>query len=288
MPADDIISILFLLVKEKQATNHYLCDYFDATPTQIEQAINQIQESGFQITVDRQSDPTYQLITPQVMYKRFVTFDQILNLYLFLTDEPKPKGKAQMRDFALRVELSELRAPYMIEFEDMKGAFLHRMIADLFLALSERKVVNLDYVDVKYDRTNRDIEPMEVFYQDQQWYVWAYCRLREDFRIFKISTTMDIHPKSEKFIRRPFTIFEGVKDPRSFRDFYFVTFELDKSLKDQLKTTFKMDKRLVTKDKIVILEKDLYSFEYAQAWLKQFGDKVKVVDPPQLKEAFEQ
>lgn len=294
MPTEDIFAILFILIREKEATNHFLCDYFTVTSGEIEQAVERLQEAGFKITVDRQRDPTYQLQTPLVMYKRFVTIDQLFGLYMTITNKPKPKTKKAIAYFAAMLEEAERRLPdgslsdisYDILIDEPMHPFVAPIITDIYPALRDRKVINMDYIDAKYDRTNRDIEPMEIFYQDQSWYLWAYCYLREDFRVFKISQSMQIHPTKKKFIRRPFTIFEGLNDPRSFRDFYFVTMEFDLSLKKQVDQIFRLDKKLLTDDKIVILEKDLYSFEYAKAWLEQFGNKVTVTDPPQLRDAL--
>lgn len=287
MPTEDIFAILFILINEKEATNHYLCDYFTQTPSHIEESIEKIQAAGFRIDVDRQSDPTYQLQTPLVMYKRFVTLDQLLALYTSITGKNIPKTKKAIDNLISMFEYAENRIPdgaiSDIVLDDMS-----EKITDVYVSLRDRKVINIDYTDVKYDQTNRDIEPMEIIYQDRAWYLWAYCYLREDFRIFRFQPMLYVHPTKEKFIRRPFTIFEGVDDPRSFRDYYFVTMEFDLSLKNMVKKRFSHDKILLTHDKIVVLEKDLYSFEYAQAWLKQFGDKVNVTDPPQLQAALKQ
>src|SRR5262245_15714849 len=37
------------------------------------------------------------------------------------------------------------------------------------------------------DITVRDVEPLELSYYDRQWYLRAYCRLRQDFRTFRVS-----------------------------------------------------------------------------------------------------
>ncbi|WP_125770603.1 helix-turn-helix transcriptional regulator [Companilactobacillus furfuricola] len=285
MPIKDIFAILFILVNEKEVTNHYLCDFFSETPDRIETSIEQLQEAGFKISIDFQSDPTYQLQMPLVMYKRFLTLNQLLSLHTFLTDKNTPKTRKAVEDLIDMIDYAANRIPDGA-ISNIMYFDVVTMLTDVYIPMRDRKVINLDYTDVKYDQTNRDVEPMEILYQDGAWYLWAYYRLREDFRVFKFQPTMFISPTKEKFIRRPFSIFEGVDDPRSFRDYYFVTMEFDLSLKKRIKQIFHRDKLLITKDKVVVLEKDLYSFEYAKAWLTQFGDKVTVTDPPQLQMAL--
>ncbi len=58
-------------------------------------------------------------------------------------------------------------------------------------AIVQRRVLEIDYVDKNYERTLRVVEPVAVLGMQPHWYLWAWCRLREaprGFRLDRLST----------------------------------------------------------------------------------------------------
>lgn len=53
-------------------------------------------------------------------------------------------------------------------------------------AITDRAVLDADYEDVNGDATQRLIEPLSLFYWGKTWTLVAWCRLRGDFRMFRI------------------------------------------------------------------------------------------------------
>ena len=52
-------------------------------------------------------------------------------------------------------------------------------------AVAEHRVVRVDYVDRGGATSRRHLEPVAVVGIDDDWYLMAYCRLRNDFRSFR-------------------------------------------------------------------------------------------------------
>jgi predicted DNA-binding transcriptional regulator YafY len=69
-------------------------------------------------------------------------------------------------------------------------------------AISERRVLNIDYLDSSDHDTQRAIEPHTLVLKGVSWYLYAYCRLRDSFRVFRASRIRRMEPTGERFIRR--------------------------------------------------------------------------------------
>ena len=54
-------------------------------------------------------------------------------------------------------------------------------------AIDNDRLLRISYRAASGEQTLRDIEPHALALKNGVWYVYAYCRLREDFRLFKIS-----------------------------------------------------------------------------------------------------
>jgi len=67
-------------------------------------------------------------------------------------------------------------------------------------AIAAREVLSLKYLPAYADSTSeRDVEPVGVFYLDNFWHLIAYCRLRKDYRDFRFDRMHLIHPTAENF-----------------------------------------------------------------------------------------
>jgi len=53
-------------------------------------------------------------------------------------------------------------------------------------ALSGRQVLELSYQDRFGEWTSREVEPVTFVARDQGWYLVAWCRLRDDLRVFRL------------------------------------------------------------------------------------------------------
>jgi len=73
---------------------------------------------------------------------------------------------------------------------------------DIKKSILERKMISFDYVNAEGGRSLRRIEPMRLLFMGQAWYLWGYCKTREDFRTFRISRMKNVVVTSESFERR--------------------------------------------------------------------------------------
>lgn len=69
-------------------------------------------------------------------------------------------------------------------------------------AAKSLSVVEIDYVSREGERTVRKIDPHILIYKQNVWYVYAYCRLKKDFRLFRVGRVYSAFLTGETFVRR--------------------------------------------------------------------------------------
>ena len=69
-------------------------------------------------------------------------------------------------------------------------------------AILNNKLIKFSYVNSIASESKRIIEPMKLIYKGQAFYLYGYCRLKEDLRMFRISRIKDLELLNEGFIRR--------------------------------------------------------------------------------------
>src|SRR5690606_12954996 len=64
-----------------------------------------------------------------------------------------------------------------------------------------RTLVSFDYFSSYGEKTRRTVEPVKLIFKGANWYLYGYCRDKNDFRIFTITRMKEITALSETFER---------------------------------------------------------------------------------------
>ena len=66
-------------------------------------------------------------------------------------------------------------------------------------AITNYRLVHLDYLSLQDKPSQRDIEPFALVHTQENWILIAFCRLRKEFRMFRLDCMKHIVIKNESF-----------------------------------------------------------------------------------------
>jgi len=64
-------------------------------------------------------------------------------------------------------------------------------------AIAASNLLEINYEDVNGEATNRHVEPLGLFFWGKVWTLVAWCRLRNDFRMFRVDRIVALHDTDE-------------------------------------------------------------------------------------------
>lgn len=76
-------------------------------------------------------------------------------------------------------------------------------------AIEDRRVVVFQYMKADNTSSKRTVEPTALILKGSHWYIQAFCRQREDFRVFRLSRIMELALHSDRFEQRIAPLMEG-------------------------------------------------------------------------------
>ena len=76
---------------------------------------------------------------------------------------------------------------YEKTFDDIKSAIL------------SKNIISFTYFSSNEKETDRSVKPVRLIFKSQDWYLYALCLLRNDFRYFKLSRIKNLEIHTEKF-----------------------------------------------------------------------------------------
>ncbi len=156
-----------------------------------------------------------------------------------------------------------------------------------FESLAEKKQVNLNYRSFLNDEpTQRHIEPVGVFYENNYWHILAYCHLRNDYRQFRTDRIVAIERSNI-----PFELEHGTMDDhrQNYHDVHknrviiHVQKDIVKFMKQGRKYYgFVSERDLGEKVEMLFMTPD--TDNGIARWFLMFGDVATIIEPERLRQ----
>jgi predicted DNA-binding transcriptional regulator YafY len=195
---DRIVAILIQLQSKKIVKAQELADRFEVSLRTIYRDIRTLEASG--VPIYSEAGVGYALMEgyrlPPVMFTReevssFIAAEKLMqkftdpvlgNHYSSAMYKLKSVLRSNDKDYVSNIESRVVMQTAEPLFNDNSP----NTLAVLFEGIAEKKQILLSYKTFdKDEKTERNIEPVGVFHDHNNWYFLGYCHLRKDYRQFR-------------------------------------------------------------------------------------------------------
>ena len=147
----------------------------------------------------------------------------------------------------------------------------------------EKRVITFLYFSACGQKTKRFVEPLKLLFKGQGWYLYGFCRDKQDYRVFKITRMKNLSPGSETFDRMaPETPIEGVDQPYQGR-MISVKLRFDASLAFRIYDEFTEEHIEKNEDGSFTVSIDFPDSDWIYGYILSFGGAAKVLEPDSIR-----
>lgn len=147
-------------------------------------------------------------------------------------------------------------------------------------AIFQVKRVSFNYSSSNGESIKRLVEPLKLVFKNRYWFLYGYCCLREDYRIFKLSRMRNVEISSESFIRQaPSQIFVDLE--QSQEELISLKLLFEKELAFKVYDYF--DSITEREDGKLLVEASLPNNDWLYSFILSFCDKVEVIEPEAIR-----
>ncbi len=160
-------------------------------------------------------------------------------------------------------------------------------IQTLLNSIAQKKVITIDYfANHSQQHTKRDIEPIGIFFKDSYWHLIGFCRLRNDYRDFRVDRINCVLITEKIFNNKHPTLKAYIAQTAKTQEMDLVVMQVDKSIYGHLENQkyysgFVSEKTIGQMVEMTFLTTSLEGFA---RWFMMFGDKAEIISPDSLKE----
>ena len=149
----------------------------------------ELEQAGISIETFMGPNGGYYILNPKNQYNHFNKYDlQILNNVYNILKEINYENIKKYEKIINKVQMSndieEEKSKYFLDYSVKDKSKLYFALND---AITNKNSLKILYRSLNQEWQERIIHPLQIFKYDDQFYVTAYCELRDDIRHFEIS-----------------------------------------------------------------------------------------------------
>jgi predicted DNA-binding transcriptional regulator YafY len=216
MKAQRLLAITMLLLGRDSVSAPELAKRFEVSVRTIYRDMDALSEAGIPVVAYPGSGGGFGIMGEFKIDRSLLRPEEIGQLSSTLGSLSQAVGDARMSQVADRLKALGARpqapkgrapgkpvAESYLFIELAPAARERAKIATLRRAIEENRLAAFAYIDGDGKASSRRAEPHALVFTWQAWYLYAHCRSRDDFRLFKIARMKELELLPERFAPRP-------------------------------------------------------------------------------------
>lgn len=209
-----LIKILFYVLSAGRVTTKELADKYEISPRTVLRYMDTLSLAGIPVMSIRGRNGGFKLMDTYVLPVSFMTKEEFDVSLSALESICNQLGSQTLESAIRKLKSVNKKSEGTLNFKSGnlvidegewgKVGSANEKLKLVENAIENKKVLSLDYHDRNGEKTVRLIEPYLVLFKQGVWYVYAYCRLRKDFRLFKVSRIAEASVTGETFDKKDF------------------------------------------------------------------------------------
>ena len=215
MRLERLIAIIMVLLNQKKISATKLAEMFEVTPRTIYRDIDAINQAGIPIVSHPGVHGGISITEEYKVDKKLFTTLDIANLLIGLGTLSSALASEEMVTTLAKVKslipaeesrnVTSKSNQIAIDLTFWTGnQITQAYFTQIREGLDKNRYLVLQYLDGNGRSSERKIEPYQLIFKESNWYLYAYCTLRQDFRLFKVSRISKLSIATENFLPREF------------------------------------------------------------------------------------
>ena len=202
MKDNRLFRILYYILEKGKVTANELADKFEVSVRTIYRDIDSISSAGIPIYALQGKGGGIEIAEDFVLSKSLLSENEKQQIISALQGLD---NTTIQRENELLTKLSALfkmknTSWIEVDFNNWQNNKMYeKTFDDIKSAILSKNIISFTYFSSNEKETDRIVKPVRLLFKSQDWYLYALCLLRNDFRYFKLSRIKNLEIHTEKF-----------------------------------------------------------------------------------------
>ena len=202
MKDNRLFRILYYILEKGKVTANELADKFEVSVRTIYRDIDSISSAGIPIYATQGKGGGIEIAEDFVLSKSLLSENEKQKIMSALQGLD---NTAIQHENELLTKLSALFKMKNISWIEVdfnnwqNNKMYEKTFNDIKSAILSKNIISFAYFSSNEKETSRRVKPVRLLFKSQDWYLYALCLLRNDFRYFKLSRIKNLEINTEMF-----------------------------------------------------------------------------------------
>ncbi|WP_125114895.1 helix-turn-helix transcriptional regulator [Agathobaculum sp. Marseille-P7918] len=286
MKMDRLIGILSLLLQRDKVTAPELAAHFEVSRRTIQRDIESLCRAGIPIATTQGAGGGISILEGYRVDRTVLTAPEMQAILAGLRSLDSVSGTRRYAQLMEKLSagtsgLVPGGAHMLIDLSSWYKTSLPPKIERIQHAIEQHRTIRFTYFSPKGE-SERTVEPYYLVFHWSAWYVWGWCGLRQDFRLFKLNRMTDL-ASGEPFVPRSAPL-PNLEPERIFPAKYQVTVRFDPACRWRLVEEYGADRFTVASDSWLCFTGGFPDADSVLSWVLTFGDNAELLEPKELRD----
>ena len=202
MKDNRLFRILYYILEKGKVTASELADKFEVSVRTIYRDIDSISSAGIPIYALQGKGGGIEIAEDFVLSKSLLSENekqQIMSALQGLDNTTVQHENELLIKLSALFKMKNI-SWIEVDFNNWQNNKLYeKTFNDIKSAILSKNIVSFTYFSSNEKETSRRVKPVRLLFKSQDWYLYAFCLFRNDFRYFKLSRIKNLEIYTEKF-----------------------------------------------------------------------------------------
>lgn len=295
MRINRMLAITVMMLNRDRVTARELAEKFDVSVRTIYRDLDAIDLAGIPIVSYSGNKGGYGIMDTYRIDRQYLTFDDIVSMVSTLRGM---NTALENRELDLAIEKITSLVPGN-KSDDLKSKSQQLVVDILPLgytqrqkdrikivhqAVNDQRLLQIEYCNTKGERTERIVEPMTLIFKGYAWYLFAFCLLKQDYRIFRLSRMNHPVILDESFDRREKTYESAFSPDPATLPMVHLKLRFSPQVRYRVEDFFDHEQITYEKDGCMLVEVDFPEDQWVYSFLLGYNEYVEVLEPAHIQQ----
>lgn len=214
MKVERLLGITMILLSRRRVNAQTLADKYEVSLRTIYRDLETINAAGIPIVSYAGTDGGYEIMEKYRIERQIVTLEDLKSILVALKGVQASLDDREMDDLLTKIkalvakseqdQMEEEGETLVFDTNLWHGGGIKdkSVLVLLRQASKHRSVVSFLYTNTEGTAEQREVEPIGLAWKGYAWYLYAYCRTRQDYRTFRVSRLSGLKVHLEQFPSR--------------------------------------------------------------------------------------
>lgn len=277
-----LLGMIYILMKQKTVTAAELAERFEVSVRTIYRDLDTLSAAGIPVYAKKGKNGGICLTEQFVLNKMLLTQEEQQEILsgLISLRETRAEGEEnilqKLGEF-FRTDPVEWLA---IDLSDWSGS-RKQLYEDIKNAILARRLIQFDYYGRNGQMSRRTVEPVKLLFKEYTWYLKAFCRERNAWRVFKLFRMKRLEVLDEVFVPQKEYIYEESAPDHPFT---LIDIWIDKKEAYRIYDRFEEDEIEVLSDGNFMVHMHASVDDWVYGVILGFGPSAEVISPDAVRQ----